>query len=170
MREVKNGTKKPENETRIRGWLKKQAFWKGSYTVEAALVFPIILFVLAALLILAFYVHDRGILQGLACETAVAGSNYIMENERKAAAEQVRKQAGQERLMGSRSSQGHVAFGSSEVYARYTAVCPVPGMVMRYLSGNQLKISKSWQVYTLNPSEWIRKKRGIVRSRDGGSR
>ena len=72
--------------------------------------------------------------------------------------------------MGSRSSQGHVAFGSSEVYAQYTAVCPVPGMVMRYLSGNQLKIAKSWQVHTLNPSDWIRKKRGIIHSRDGGSR
>ena len=163
MREMKDETRKAENKTRIRDCLKKRAFWKGSYTVEAALVFPIILFVLAALLILAFYVHDRGILQGLACETAVAGSNYITENERKAAAEQVRNQAGPERLMGSRSSQGHVAFGSSEV-------CPVPGMVMRYLSGNQLKIAKSWQVHTLNPSDWIRKKRGIIHSRDGGSR
>ena len=161
MREMKNETRKAENKTRIRDCLKKRAFWKGSYTVEAAL---------AALLILAFYVHDCGILQGLACETAVAGSNYITENERKAAANQVRNQAGPERLMGSRSSQGHVAFGSSEVYAQYTAVCPVPGMVMRYLSGNQLKISKSWQVHTLNPSDWIRKKRGIIRSRDGGSR
>ena len=170
MREMKDETRKAENKTRIRDCLKKRAFWKGSYTVEAALVFPIILFVLAALLILAFYVHDRGILQGIACETAVAGSNYITENERKAAANQVRNQAGPERLMGSRSSQGYVAFGSSEVYARYTAVCPVPGMVMRYLSGNQLKIAKSWQVHTLNPSDWIRKKRGIIHSRDGGSR
>ena len=104
MREMKDETRKAENKTRIRDCLKKRAFWKGSYTVEAALVFPIILFVLAALLILAFYVHDRGILQGLACETAVAGGNYITENERKAAANQVRNQAGPERLMGSRSS------------------------------------------------------------------
>ena len=87
MREMKNETRKAENKTRIRDCLKKRAFWKGSYTVEAALVFPIILFVLAALLILAFYVHDCGILQGLACETAVAGSNYITENERKAGTE-----------------------------------------------------------------------------------
>lgn len=82
MREMKDETRKAENKTRIRDCLKKRAFWKGSYTVEAALVFPIILFVLAALLILAFYVHDCGILQGFACETAVAGSNYITENER----------------------------------------------------------------------------------------
>ena len=167
---MKNEMEKAENKTRIMAWLRTRAFWKGSYTVEAALVFPIILFVLAALLILAFYVHDRGILQSLACETAVAGSNYITENERKMTAEQVRNQAGPERLMGSRNSQGHVAFGSSEVYARYTAVCPVPGMVMRYLSGNQLKIAKSWQVHIMNPSGWIRKQRGIMRIRDGGNR
>ena len=167
---MKNEMKKAEKKTRILVWLKGRASWKGSYTVEAALVFPVILFVLAALLIMAFYVHDGGILQSFACETAVAGSNYMTENERKVAAEQVRKQAGQERLMGSRNSQGHVAFGSSEVYARYTAVCPVPGMVMRYLSNNQLKIAKSWQVHTVNPSDWIRKQRGIMRIRDGGSR
>ena len=51
MREMKDETRKAENKTRIRDCLKKRAFWKGSYTVEAALVFPIILFVLAALLI-----------------------------------------------------------------------------------------------------------------------
>ena len=158
MQKMKNEMKKAEKKTRILVWLKGRASWKGSYTVEAAL------------LILAFYVHDGGILQSFACETAVAGSNYMTENERKVAAEQVRKQAGQERLMGSRNSQGHVAFGSSEVYARYTAVCPVPGMVMRYLSNNQLKIAKSWQVHTVNPSDWIRKQRGIMRIRDGGSR
>lgn len=42
MREMKDETRKAENKTRIRDCLKKQAFWKGSYTVEAALVFPII--------------------------------------------------------------------------------------------------------------------------------
>ena len=68
---MKDETRKAENKTRIRDCLKKRAFWKGSYTVEAALVFPIILFVLAALLILAFYVHDRGILQGLAKEDQI---------------------------------------------------------------------------------------------------
>lgn len=167
---MKHEMEKAENRTRIIVWLKGRAFWKGSYTVEAAFVFPMILFVLAALLILAFYVHDCGILQSLACETAVTGSNYMTENERKVAAEQVRNQAGPERLMGSRNSQGHVAFGRSEVYARYTAVCPVPGMVMRYLSGNQLQIAKSWQVHAVNPSDWIRKQRGIMRIRDGGSR
>lgn len=167
---MKNEMGKTENKMRIIAWLRGRTFWKGSYTVEAALVFPMILFVLAALFILAFYAHDRGILQSLACETAVAGSNYITENERKAAAEQIRNQAGSERLMGSRNSQGHVAFGRSETYARYTAICPVPGMVMRYLSENQLKIAKSWQVYTVNPSDWIRKQRGIMRIKDGGSR
>ncbi len=35
---------------------------KGSYTVEAALVFPVILLVLAAMLYLIFYLHDEYIL------------------------------------------------------------------------------------------------------------
>lgn len=143
--------------------------------MEAALVLPIVLFVLAAFLVLAFYVHDRGILQSLACETAVTGSNYITADERKAAAEQIRNQAVSTRFMGSRSSQGHAAFGSSEVYAQYTAVYPVPGIAVRYFSGGQLKIAKSWQVSMVSPSDWIRKQRGVrygntMRSRDGGSR
>lgn len=147
-----------------------QSCWKGSYTVEAALVLPIVLFVLSALMILAFYVHDRGILQSLACETAVTGSNYITEEERKTAVERIKSQVSPARLMGSRGSSGHTAFGSSEVYAQYTAVYPVPGMAMRYLSGGQLKIAKSWRAEGINPSDWIRKQRSIRHDRDGGSR
>lgn len=144
--------------------------WKGSYTVEAALVLPVVLFVLSALMILAFYVHDRGILQSLACETAVTGNNYITEEERKTAVERIKGQVSPTRLMGSRGSSGHAAFGSSEVYVQYTAVYPVPGMAMRYLSGGRLKIAKSWRVEGINPSDWIRKQRGIRHGRDGGSR
>lgn len=166
---MKSKKRTARTKIRIGTWLREWGAWKGSYTVEAALVLPIVLFVLAALLILAFYVHDRGVLQSLACETAVAGNNYITVSERKAAAEQVKHQAVSERLMGSKGSGGHAAFGKSEVYVRYTASYPVPGMVTRYLAGNQLQIAKSWQVHTVSPSDWIRKQRGIMRIRDGGS-
>lgn len=47
---------------------------KGSFTVEAALVFPIVLAVVLFLIYSAFYIHNREVLTEAAYETAVYGS------------------------------------------------------------------------------------------------
>ena len=47
---------------------------KGSFTVEAALLMPVIFLVLMGLLYLNFYVHNRAWLTAAAYEAAVSGS------------------------------------------------------------------------------------------------
>ena len=47
---------------------------KGSYTVEAALVFPIVLAVILFLIYSAFYMHNRAVLMEAAYETAIYGT------------------------------------------------------------------------------------------------
>ena len=51
-----------------------QDAWKGSYTVEAAVILPLTALILAAVILAAFYIHDRSCMQGMACEIASAGS------------------------------------------------------------------------------------------------
>lgn len=46
---------------------------KGSYTVEAALIIPIILGVFVLLIYILFYYHDKNIVAGAAYETLVVG-------------------------------------------------------------------------------------------------
>lgn len=50
---------------------------KGSYTVEAALILPIILFIIIGLLYLGFYLHDKVKVQSVIDDTATRGRELI---------------------------------------------------------------------------------------------
>ncbi|MBQ5850109.1 MAG: pilus assembly protein [Lachnospiraceae bacterium] len=54
---------------------------RGSMTIEAAFIVPLILFVLAELITLFFFYHDKNIINGAAYETAVVGSANAREKE-----------------------------------------------------------------------------------------
>lgn len=48
--------------------------YRGSFTVEASLIVPIILMMFAVLIYILFYYHDKNIMAGAAYETAVVGT------------------------------------------------------------------------------------------------
>lgn len=50
---------------------------RGSYTIEAALIFPFILFIITALIYLGFYLHDQNKLEIVINETLLRGRNLI---------------------------------------------------------------------------------------------
>lgn len=143
---------------------------RGSYTVEAAAVVCITVLVLAALIICTFYIHDRAVFQGAACEAAAAGSNFMTDAERKAAAAAVKKKITASRFLGSRNLSGSVATGQKEVRAIWTAAYPVPGFAARYLSGGRLDIQKAWTCRIFDPADAIRKIRGVGELLTGGEK
>ena len=53
---------------------------KGSFTVEAAVLFSITFFVMGALILGTFYLHDCAVCQSVSCEAASAGSNLETQN------------------------------------------------------------------------------------------
>jgi hypothetical protein len=53
---------------------------KGSYTVEIAFVFPIVLFVIVGLIYLGFYMHDKDKIEAVINETLIKGRN-LLQNE-----------------------------------------------------------------------------------------
>ena len=52
----------------------KKGLESGSFTVEAAMIMPVVLLVTFSSLYLCFYVHNRAFLTSAACEAAVCGS------------------------------------------------------------------------------------------------
>ena len=50
---------------------------EGSYTVEAALIFPFILYIIIALIYLGFYLHDYGKMQAIIHEGQIRGKGLI---------------------------------------------------------------------------------------------
>lgn len=141
---------------------------KASYTVEAAILMPIVFFVLAALLIAAFYLHDRAVLQAAVCEIVSAGSNMAAEEDQKQAVSGLSKSLTEKRLMGSRNLSGQVKTGET-VSAAWKCSYPVPGLAMRYLAGNKLTISVSWKSEKIRPADTIRKIRGFRELISGGA-
>lgn len=136
--------------------------------MEGALVFSMTFFVLAALLIAAFYVHDRAVIQAVTCEAASVGSNFITQEEGSSAASRVKKQMKAKRLLGSQGLSGNAAVGTKTVTASWKAAYPVPGMVMKYLAKNRLQIQTGWTSKILEPADIIRKIRGAGELLTGG--
>lgn len=55
---------------------------KGSFTIEAAVIVPIILLIFSMLINIAFFYHDKNIVIGLAHETLAIGSRRDTWNEK----------------------------------------------------------------------------------------
>ena len=148
--------------------MKKKGVMRGSYTIEAAVLLSMITFVLAALILTAFYLHDRSVCQSTACEAAAAGNNFFRQKDRSAAAAEVKKHFTKERLLGSRSLSEKTAAGKKEVSAQWKAVYPIPGFVMKYFSNSKLVIRASWTCRNADPADAIRKIRGAAKVLTGG--
>jgi hypothetical protein len=60
----------------------KKKILKGSYTIEASLLLPMILSIIMILMFLSFYVHDRCILYSIAYTAALRGSEVQSDEEK----------------------------------------------------------------------------------------
>lgn len=134
--------------------------YKGSYTVEAAAVMPLTFLVLGALLLCAFFVHDRAVVQSMVCEAAAAGGNFATEKERSEAVAAAVHAVSEQRFLGSRGVELYTDMGQNQVKAGGSAAFPVPGMFASFLSGGVLSISCEWENRVVDPAEVIRKIRG----------
>ncbi len=146
----------------------KKKFLRGSYTVEASVVVTMAMFVLAALILCTFYIHDRATLQAAVCEAASVGSNFATEKERKEAAQKVAGRVHEGRFLGSRNLNGNTALGSREATALWSAEYPIPGFAANYLAGGKLEIQRTWTCRILNPASTIRKIKGAGELLTGG--
>lgn len=62
------------------GMVREHRMVRGSYTVEAALIFPTVLFIIIGLIYFGFYQHDQDKLEAVINETLLKGRNLI-QNE-----------------------------------------------------------------------------------------
>ena len=138
---------------------------KGSFTVETALLMGIILPVLAALIITAYYVHDRGVLQAAVCESALAGEDLYLYDDRQSASQQVLQQEAENLVWGSAGALS-VQAGEGNTAASGNASFPLPGIVKELLGDQAGNIEVSWNQEILESAKLIRKVRGIKQTID----
>ena len=97
--------------------------FKGSLTVEAAFLMPLVGLILVSSLLLLFYFHDKNIISSCAYETAVIGSTKAREREGADAA--LLQQAFRERIRGKciffPGAEAQIEVGEEEITVRASA-------------------------------------------------
>ena len=130
---------------------------KGSFTIEAALLMPLVLMILIGVLYLDFFVHDRAYLTAAAYEAAVSGS---MEGYKKKG--NIYEKADiQGRMLGDIGLPGGENL-SMQTNAGKTVKVTYRLEVPAGFLGQKWKLEVSGKAKPLRPVGWIRKVKGTV--------
>lgn len=132
--------------------LKRTGVCQGSFTVEAAMVMPLVLLVIMGILYLFFFVHNRAWLTAAAYEAAVSGSMEGIKKDGKAdeTARMKSEMLGNTGFIGGEnlSSQVHVGKAVTVIYRMDTPA--------EFL-GDIWKIRVEGNAEIVRPVSWIRK-------------
>ena len=134
---------------------------KGSFTLEAAVLVPLTVLLMAAVILASFYIHDRAVLQGNACECTAAGANALTQPQQARAMSSAKSLIKAGRLLGSRNRGGQISAQGDHAETIWTAEYPIPGMVGSLFADRQIPISVSWSQEKIHAAGKIRIIRGI---------
>ena len=130
---------------------------KGSFTIEAALLMPLVLMILIGVLYLDFFVHDRAYLTAAAYEAAVSGSmeGYKKKGNTYEKADIQGRMLGGIGLPGGENLSMQTNAGKT---VKVTYRLEVPAGFLR----QKWKLEVSGKAKPLRPVGWIRKVKGTV--------
>ena len=104
--------------------------FKGSYTIEAALIMPMILSVLVLLIYWAFYLHDRAILSSAAYTAALRGSQMISGENVVDEVNKCSKELIKNRLLITKSVEHKIEQKGDIIAVSYDGIISIPGGVL----------------------------------------
>jgi len=142
--------------------MKNNKKWlKGSYTVEASFLLPVILSVIVLVIYLSFYLHDRAVLSSAAYTAALRGSQM---KEGSDIAGDVTKQAEElirNRLLGTTEVETRVESNGSSIVVSYGGTVRIPGgaLLCKYLTGGKdyIPVQASAKAATSDAVSFIRR-------------
>ncbi len=118
---------------------KRKGIWlKGSYTVEASFLLPMILTVIVLIIYLSFFLHDRAVLQSAAYTAALRGSQMISGEKVFSEVEKSAKQLIDDRLIGTDEVLTTIDVSGDDVKVSYKGILKIPAgsLLCGYLAGN----------------------------------
>lgn len=135
---------------------KKKYCLSGSYTVEASFLFPLIMAVIAAIIYLLFFVHDRCVMNAAADTAALRASQPdIHENGIYQTAEESIQELLSGRLLAAGSIEKEIKISSTEIRVVCRGEVPVP------LHNIRLPIEVTGYAKRTDPAAFIRECRVI---------
>lgn len=141
---------------------------KGSYTVEAAMLMSILIPVFIGIIYLGFYLHDKALLEGAALETVLYAGLHNTDDKNDKGVELRAGELVKDRLLGTRKIKSSVSKGKGSVTVEYSGRFPVPGLVVSYFTGKELRINVKKEYSLKRPGDTIRKVKGLQRLLEKG--
>lgn len=115
---------------------------KGSYTIEASFLLPMILTVIVLLLYMGFFLHDRAILNSAAYTSALRGSQLISGEDIYSEIEKSSKKLIENRLLATRSVATDIEIKGSSITVSYQGDIRIPAgaLLCKYLNNGRREI------------------------------
>lgn len=139
----------------------------GYFTVEASLIFPIVLLFTVMMIFLAFYSYDRCVLEQSAYEAALRGTGNHIKNAQEAYEEayEAAERLVEEKLFAIHDYKYDVSVSADFVAVNYHCVVNMPlmGWLCEYVSGIDLTLDISSEARRCRQTRTIRSCRVINR-------
>lgn len=143
---------------------------QGSYTIEAALIFPFIMGTVVFLIYMSFFLHDRAVMKSCAYQAALKGSLI-----RTAGSDMVReaKKAADYNIEGlllmTEGLQTEVSLSGSEIRVSYRGTMRIPqGILFMKIAGTDgIQVEGAGSAKQKDAIEFIKKTRAIGRVVEG---
>ncbi len=137
--------------------------FKGSYTIEASLIFPFIMTVVVFIIYVSFYLHDRAVMSSCAYQAALKGS--LVRTSAEDMAKEAKKAAEyniEGLLLQTGDLETKAEVSDDEVLVSYTGVLRIPQNIvfMRIAGFDEIKVEGSGRAMKKDAIEFIRSCRG----------
>ena len=103
---------------------------KGSYTIEIAMLFPMILTTMICIIYLSFFLHDQSVLSAAAYTSALRGSQILSEKNVLEITEESSKLLIQNKLLGTKDMKTDITIKNGKIQVSYQGVLKIPAGVL----------------------------------------
>lgn len=140
---------------------------EGSYTVEAALLFPLILSVIILVMYISFFLHDRCVMNQSAYQAALRASRVkTSEGKVMGTAERAADELMEKCMLATTGVTHSVDISGSEIKVRYEGTLRIPAGVlfMNIYGSDGIRVEGSGSAKRKDPVRFIRQCRMVERT------
>ena len=143
---------------------KRRSQVNGSYTIEAALVFPLIMTVIVFIIYMSFFLHDRSVMSSCAYQAALKASLIRTgADDMKAEADRAAAYSIEGLLLATENVEINTSVSGKEVKVSYQGDLSIPqGILFFAIHGSDsIKVSGSAVAHEKDAIEFIRQCRSV---------
>lgn len=134
--------------------------YKGVYTIEAALIMPMILTVIVLIIYWAFFLHDRAILSNAAYTACLRGSQMINSENVEGELNKICKDLYNNRLLATTDVSYEIKSGSKDITVTYYGNIKIPAgtLLCKYMTDgkNVIEVKASGKAQICDAVKFIR--------------